>query len=108
MMLYFNNPYDKVSVNTLQFLFVNDKFPMTVTRSSPADDRGFWISYLPTLILATDDGQTELARIENYRYINPDSYQWLVDNYQVFIDGGTLENIPPGVIIKEVTTDATI
>ena len=102
MISYFNNPYDKVSVNTLQYLFINDAYPMVVTRTSPEDDKGLWISLLPTMVL-TDDSYKEYARIEDYKKITPENFNWLQTNTAAIM-AGTLdpaEVVPAGVIIKE-------
>lgn len=101
MILYFNNPYDKISVNTLQFLFINDALPFVVNRTSPADDKGFHISFLPTVILC-DNAYKEYARIEDYKLLTLDAFNWLhtqdlLLNQEKPMDGTTP---PAGVIVS--------
>lgn len=102
MITYFNNPYSKVSVNTLQYLFINDVYPMVITRTSKDDDKNLIISFLPTVVLTTDDYSAEYARIEDYHYITPANVTWLKDNEAALI-AGTATGVPTGVIVKGAT-----
>ena len=101
MILYFNNPYDRVSVNTLQSLFINDVYPSVIARTNAEDDKGLWISFLPTVILCSDQ-YVEYARIEDWKKITPDNMKWLEQHREDFANGVVPTDIPDGIIVKGV------
>jgi hypothetical protein len=99
-LVYYHNPFDVVSDNTKNYLFVNGVYPMIISRGTVSDDGAFWISYLPTIIICSDDQKTEYARIEDFTKITPTSALWMQSqDYTKTIDPTT---IPDGVKVKGV------